>query len=174
MKGEKIMNEYVHGIEISNVLKIYDLFGSSSRCSLTIEYKDGSKETLTFITKDNSSFNERRNVKKELLEAYNKYNNIKETFLLENEAYANINGEIIHFGTRCKTISDDYVLLTLKEIEELRKEFKIKDEGWRNLAAITMLIIKGNKVIGSVPKRYIEQLEYMGYDTNVLEYELEE
>ena len=104
------MNEYVHGIEISNVLKIYDSFGSSSRCSLTIEYKDGSKETLTFITKDNTSFNERRNVKKELIEAYNKYNNIKETFLLENEAYANINGEIIHFGTRCKTISDDYVL----------------------------------------------------------------
>ena len=168
------MNEYVHGIEISNVLKIYDSFGSSSRCSLTIEYKDGSKETLTFITKDNSSFNERRKMKKELLEAYNKYNNIKETFLLENDAYANINGEIIHFGTRCKTISDDYVLLTLKEIEELRKEFKIKDEGWRDLAYITMIAIKDNKVIGSVPKRYIEQLEYMGYDTNVLEYELEE
>ena len=168
------MNEYVHGIEISNVLKIYDSFGSSSRCSLTIEYKDGNKETLTFITKDNSSFNECRKAKRELLEAYNKYNNIQETFLLENEAYANINGEIIHFGTRCKTISDDYVLLTLKEIEELRKEFKIKDEGWRHLAAITMLIIKGNKVIGSVPKRYIEQLEYMGYDTSVLEYELKE
>ena len=174
MKGEKFMNEYVHGIEISNVLKIYDSFGSSSRCSLEIEYKDGNKETLTFITKDNSSFNERRKVRRELLEAYNEYNNIQETFLLENEAYANINGEIIHFGTRCKTILDDYVLLTLKEIDNLRKEFKIKDEGWRHLAAITMLTIKGNKVIGSVPKRYIEQLEYMGYDTNVLEYELEE
>ena len=168
------MNEYVHGIEISKVLKIYDSFGSSNRCSLTIEYKDGSKETLTFITKDNSSFDECRNVKKELLEAYNKYNNIKETFLLENEAYAKINGEIIHFGTRCKTISDDYVLLTLKEIDNLRKEFKIKDEGWRHLAYIIMLIIKDNKINGSVPKRYIEQLEYMGYDTNVLEYELEE
>ena len=37
-----------------------------------------------------------------------------------------------------------------------------------------MLTIKGNKVIGSVPKRYIEQLEYMGYDTSILEYELKE
>ena len=62
----------------------------------------------------------------------------------------------------------------LKEIEELRKEFKIKDEGWRHLVGITMIAIKDNKVIGSVPKRYIEQLEYMGYDTNVLEYELKE
>ena len=74
------MNEYVHGIEISNVLKIYDSFGNNSRCSLIIEYKDGSKETLTFITKDNSSFNERRKVRRELLEAYNEYNNIQETF----------------------------------------------------------------------------------------------
>ena len=168
------MKEYVHGVEISNVSRIYDSFGGGDRCSLTIEYKDGSEEILTFITKDHSSFNERKKVKRELLEAYNEYNNIQETFLLENEAYANINGENIHFGTRCKTILDDYVLLTLKEIDNLRKEFKIKDEGWRHLAAITMLTIKGNKVIGSVPKRYIEQLEYMGYDTNVLEYELEE
>ena len=127
------MNEYVHGIEISNVLKIYDSFGSSSRCSLTIEYKDGNKETLTFITKDHSSFNERKKVKRELLEAFNKYNNIEETFLLENEAYANINGEIIHFGTRCKTISDDYVLLTLKEIEELRKEFTSTKEELKDI-----------------------------------------
>ena len=168
------MKEYVHGVEISKVLRIYDVFGNSDRCSLTIEYKDGCEEILTFVTKDHSSLNECKKVRRKLLEAYNEYNNIQETFLLENEAYANINGEIIHFGTRCKTISDDYVLLTLKEIDNLRKEFKIKDEGWRHLAAITMLTIKGNKVIGSVPKRYIEQLEYMGYDTNVLEYELEE
>ena len=168
------MKEYVHGVEISKVSRSDESFGGSDRCSLEIEYKDGNKEILTFITKDHSSFNERKKVKRELLEAYNEYNNIQETFLLENEAYANINGEIIHFGTRCKTILDDYVLLTLKEIEELRKEFKIKDEGWRHLAGITMLTIKGNKVIGSVPKRYIEQLEYMGYDTSVLEYELKE
>ena len=168
------MKEYVHGVEISKVSRIYDSFGGSDRCSLEIEYKDGSKEILTFITKDHSSFDVCRKIRRELLEAYNEYNNIQETFLLENEAYANINGEIIHFGTRCKTILDDYVLLTLKEIEDLRKEFKIKDEGWRHLAGITMLTIKGNKVIGSIPKRYIEQLEYMGYDTSVLEYELKE
>ena len=72
-----------------------------------------------------------------------------------------------------KYICDNIINKHIKSLT-LISEFKIKDEGWRHLAAITMLIIKGNKVIGSVPKRYIEQLEYMGYDTNVLEYELKE
>ena len=38
------MKEYVHGVEISKVLRIYDVFGSNDRCSLTIEYKDGVKK----------------------------------------------------------------------------------------------------------------------------------
>ena len=88
------MKEYVHGVEISNVSRIYDSFGSSDRCSLTIEYKDGSEEILTFVTKDHSSFDECKKVRRKLLEAYNEYNNIQETFLLENEAYANINGRL--------------------------------------------------------------------------------
>ena len=166
------MKEYVCGVEISKLSKIYDVSGSNERCSLTLEYKDGTREILTFITKDKTSFKECRKVKRELLIAYNEYNNIPETFLLENEAYANINGEWVHFGTRCETVLGEYICLTLKEIEELRKKFKIIDNGWRHLAGITMLTIKNNKIEKPVPKRYIEQLEYMGYDTSILEYEL--
>ena len=71
------MKEYVHGVEISKVSRIYDSFRGSNRCSLEIEYKDGNKEILTFITKDHSSFDVCRKVRRELLEAYNEYNNIK-------------------------------------------------------------------------------------------------
>lgn len=168
------MKEYVHGVNIADVERISSYYGSCDRASIEVFYKDGGKEKLTFITREENALVEIKKLEKELLAAYNEYNNIQETYILENEAYALINGEMIHFGTRCETINKEYKLLTLKEIEELRKQFKIKDNGFRHLALCIMLQIKGNRIINKVPKRYIEQLEYMGYDTSLLEYELKE
>ena len=168
------MKKYIHGVKISEVKKIYGGGGCNDRSYLHVEYKDGSKETLTIITNDKTSFKLERQMRTELLKAFNEYNNIPETFLLENEAHVRINGELVHFGTRCIDNLQQYVYLTLKEIDELRKQFKIKDEGWRHLAACTMFKIENNKIDRKVPKRYIEQLEYMGYNTSLLEYELSE
>ena len=111
-------------------------------------------------------------MKKEILEKFNEYNNIPESYLLENEVHVWINGEYVHFGTRCINNLDEYEYLTLKEIDELRKQFKIRDKGWRHLARCTLFKIEDNKVDRDIPKRYIEQLEYMGYDVSKLEYKL--
>jgi hypothetical protein len=96
-------------------------------------------------------------------------------YILENEAHCNINGECIPFGCRVTDEDKNYQYLTLKEIDELRNQFKIKDEGWRHLCFITMLKIEGNKIIHPkvVPQKYIEQLSYMGYDVTLLDYKLE-
>lgn len=166
------MKEYIHGVKISDVEKIYGGGGSNNRAYFHIEYKDGSKERFVIVTNDNTSFKLEREMRTELLKAYNDYNNVPEIFLLENEAHVRINGQWVHFGTRCINNLQEYVYLTLKEIEELKKQFKIKDEGWRHLASCTLFRIEGNKINKKVPKRYIEQLEYMGYDTSLLEYEL--
>nr|DAU00485.1 MAG TPA: hypothetical protein [Caudoviricetes sp.] len=99
-------------------------------------------------------------------------NTISETYLLENEIYIKINNQLIHFGTRCINNLQEYKYLTLKEIDILRIQFKIKDEGWRHLSAITLFSIENNKIDRKVPRRYIEQLEYMGYDISKLKYEL--
>lgn len=99
-----------------------------------------------------------------------------EVYTLENEMDAYINGERFSFGCRCEgSQSDRYVYLTNKEIDELRKEFRIRDEGWRHLCLIIAVEIKGNKVKGGkISKRYLDQLEYMGFDISKLEYELKE
>ena len=67
-----------------------------------------------------------------ILKEFNEYNNIPEMYLLENEVYVLINGECVHFGTRCINSLQEFEVLTLKEIGKLRKQFKIKDEGWRH------------------------------------------
>ena len=166
------MKEYVNGVKISEVKEIYGIGGSADRASFHIIYKDGSKETFTIITKDNTSYKLAKEIKTEIKQAYNEYNNIPEIYLLENEIYIYINGQHTHFGTRCIDILDDYVYLTNKEVKELKKQFKIKDEGWRHLSSCTLFRIEGNKINKKVPQRYIDQLEYMGYDTSILEYEL--
>ena len=72
----------------------------------------------------------------------------------------------------------EIVYLTNKEVEELKKEAKFscyfKDEGWRYGSYSQIFGIESNKVSGKIPKRYVEQLEYMGYDVSKLEYELKE
>lgn len=93
-------------------------------------------------------------------------------YVLENQVFADINGESILFGYRVTDKDGKLKILTLKEIDKLRKEFKIKDTGLRHLLYIRALKIEENKVIGTIPQRYLEQLEYMGYDISKLNYTL--
>ena len=164
--------EYIHGVKISEIKKVNGIGGSPDRAYFHILYKDSSKEIFTIVTKDKTSYKLAREMKKEILEKFNEYNNIPESYLLENEVHVWINGEYVHFGTRCINNLDEYEYLTLKEIDELRKQFKIRDKGWRHLARCTLFKIEDNKVDRDIPKRYIEQLEYMGYDVSKLEYKL--
>lgn len=168
------MKNYLYGIKISEIKQIYGGGGSSDISYFHIEYKGGSKERFSIYTNDNTSFELERKIRRELLEAFNEYNNVEESYLLENEAHVRINGEWIHFGTRCINNLQEYVYLTLKEVDELRRQFKIKDGGWRHLAACTLFKIEKNRVDRRIPKRYVEQLEYMGYDVSKLEYELKD
>ena len=132
--------------------------------------KDGNKHTLHYISKDKISYaNQARRKIKQIL---NELNNVPETYLLENEIDARINGTSIKVGYRVENILDDYENFTLQEIEELRKQFKIRDDGWRHLCYIQVLEIEGNKVKRPVEQRWIDQLKYMGYDVDLLEYEL--
>lgn len=93
-------------------------------------------------------------------------------YYLENDMHVLINGQYVHFGVRCEDKDGNYVYLTNKEIEELNKNFKIVERGWRHLAAITLFSIKGNKVSQKIPQRYVDQLAYMGYNIDKLDYEL--
>lgn len=95
-----------------------------------------------------------------------------EMFTLENDTYVVINGKYIKFGCRCTTEDGKYIILTNKEIEELDKEFRIKETGMRHMMAIELFQINGRTVDRFIPKKYLEQLEYMGYNISLLDYEL--
>lgn len=137
--------KYVHEVEISEIKEIGEICGKLSHAYFYIKYKDGSREKFTIATKDNTSYELARKMKTEILKEFNKYNNIPETYLLENEVYITINGETVHFGTRCINNLQDLEVLTLKEIDEMRKQFKIRDEGWRHLSYCQLFSIEENK-----------------------------
>lgn len=93
-------------------------------------------------------------------------------FYLENDVHVLINGQYVHFGVRCQDENGEYVYLTNKEIDELNKEFRIVERGWRHAASIVLFSINGNAISQKIPKKYIDQLEYMGYNIDKLEYVL--
>lgn len=169
------MQEYWNEIKIADIKKIGGISRYSVRGETFVEFnvtmKDKSIHNMNFKTKSEvKNYGELK--RKELLKLYNEQNNIPETYLLENDIFLRVNDKNIHFGVRCVTILDEYVYLTNKEIEELRKGSKIKNEGWRHLLYIQPFIIKENKIDRPIPQRYIDQLEYMGYDVSELEYEI--
>lgn len=93
-------------------------------------------------------------------------------YYLENQIHIIINGKYVDFGIRCEDVNGNLINFTHKEIDELDKEFKIVERGWRHLASIILFSITGNKVDRKIPQRYIDQLSYMGYNVDKLEYEL--
>lgn len=100
-------------------------------------------------------------------------------YIIVNDIFINVDGESVKFGIMAENDkTGEIVYLTNKEVEKLKKEAKFscffKDEGWRYGSYSQIFGIKGNKVSGKIPKRYVEQLEYMGYDISKLEYEIKE
>ena len=100
-------------------------------------------------------------------------------YIIVNDIFINVDGESMKFGIMAENDkTGEIVYLTNKEAEELKKEAKFscyfKDEGWRYGSYSQIFGIESNKVSGKIPKRYVEQLEYMGYDVSKLEYELKE
>lgn len=163
------MSNYWRGINVEEIEKVSGIGGSFSRDKdesytyFKIKMKDGNEITLYF--EDRNAYKYRP----QLMKIYNELNGITEHYWIKNEAHAIINGEIIHFGARCDSWLGESKYFTLLEIEKLRKEFKIKDDRIRQLAFITLLEIKGNKVVrGELSDTYKEQLEYLGYKTDLL------
>lgn len=174
------MQKYWNLIEISDIKEIdtgcsgiYDPEGKGNREWFAIKMKNGNKNILHYISQDDKKYAEEARL--EIRKLFNEYNNIPEMYLLENEAFAIINGKLVRFGCRVIDNLGQYILFTQKEIDKFEKQFKIKDEGWRHLLAITMLKIEENKIVfpKKVSQRYLEQLEYMGYDVNLLKFEKE-
>lgn len=173
------MQEHWNTIKISDIKEISDGCGGSYSVNgethemFSIKMKDGTHYKLHYFSKDGTRYGEEARI--EIKKLFNKYNKIPDIYILENEAHSYINGKMIKFGYRVIDNLGQYIRFTQKEIDELEKQFKIKDEGWRHMASICMLEIKDNKIIfpKKVPERYLEQLEYMGYNISMLEYELE-
>jgi hypothetical protein len=106
---------------------------------------------------------ERNDARTEVYTMFNEYHNVPETYRLENEIHAWINGNFTHVGTRVENNVHNYEYKMLYEIEELRKQGKITDNGCRHLAGITAF-----EIVDNVPKKplkpeHIQQLKNMGY-----------
>lgn len=107
-------------------------------------------------------------------------------YTLINKGYAQINGGIKLFGEKIIDENGKEQFLTLLEIEELKKQGQIIDPPLRKIPYLTVICIEkevevkanGNiirnkcKYPTSIPQRYVNQLEYMGYDISKLEYKL--
>lgn len=151
------MQEYWRGIKISGIKYItkggYNSFGEPYSY-FQVFMNNGDKNTLYF---EGHGAGKHR---KDLINLFNEYNNIPETYLLENEIDIRVDGESILFGYRVENNLGDYEYKTLVEIEELRKQGKIRDEGWRHLVYICLLeISKGKIVKGKLTEQYKRQLD---------------
>ena len=166
------MKEYVHGVKISDVEKIYGGGGSWNRAYLHVLYKDGSKESFVIVTTDGTSFKLESEMRRELIEAFVEWNNIPEKYTIKNTVFATINGTSEAVGMSVIDIYGFRVSLTLKEVDKFKKEFKIIDNNWREMSYIKAFTIENSEIKGKILKKWIEQLEYMGYDISKLKYEL--
>lgn len=100
-------------------------------------------------------------------------------YIIVNDIFIDVDGKSVKFGIMAENDkTGEIICLTNKEVKELEKEAKFncsfKDEGWRYGSYSQIFGIKNNKISGKIPKRYVEQLEYMGYDISKLEYKLKE
>lgn len=93
-------------------------------------------------------------------------------YRLRNNIFANINGERILVGCTAYDDNDKCHYLTNLEINDLRKELQIYDDGSRTLAYIEIINIQGRTIKNiskENPEKWIRQLEYLGYDISLLE-----
>lgn len=158
------MREYWNGVKIKDIKRIGGSGGSFGKDEVdvyfTVEMKDGSKHTFHYNSRE-KGYEKRIEIKT----LYNEFNNIPETYLFENEADCEINGERFRYGCRMQDNLDNSVIKTNLEIAELRKVGKVRDEGWRHLAYICVIKIENNKVIhGTINDVSLAQLKACGYE----------
>jgi hypothetical protein len=168
------MKEYWNRIKISDIKDVSGVGGSYSDNEVSeyfvITMIDESKNTLHYISKDKIRYG--NIARRELKQILNERDNIPEIYYLYTDIFARINGQVIKVGYEVENILDEYQNFTLNEIEELRKQFKIGDKGFRSLVYIQVFEIKENKIVKPIEKRWIKQLISMGYDVSKLEYEI--
>jgi hypothetical protein len=170
------MQEYWNCIKISDIKFIGGCGGSygglETHQYFKVKMKDDSIHTLHFISHEGKSEGEKARL--EIKKLFNAYNNIPETFLLYTNVYGRINGQSVHVGYEVENILNQYEYFSLNEVEELRKQFKLKDNGERSLVYIQVFKIEGDKIESPIEERWIKQLETMGYDISLLKYTLKE
>lgn len=172
------MEKYWNGIEISNIKHVSNGCGGSYGCNgnlnihekFYIDMKDGTKHVLHYISHEGKREGEEARV--EVKKIFNEYNKIPEVYLVTNNTFIEVDGEQLEFGVQVENILGQNLYFTIKEFFDLKKQFTVKDDGGRNLSYIQKFSIQGNRVSNPIPQNYVDQLEYMGYDINKLEYEL--
>lgn len=167
------MKEYWNCIKISDIKSIGGSYGGTETHQyFTLKMKDNSEHTLHFISHEGKSEGEKARL--EIKKLFNEYNNVPETFLLYTNVYGSINGESVKVGYEVENILDRYEYFTLDEIETLRKQFKIKDNGTRSLVYIQVFKIENNEIKNPIEQRWIDQLSSLGYDVSLLKYTIKE
>ncbi|MGG1659475.1 hypothetical protein [Brevibacillus sp. NRS-1366] len=156
------MKKYWRGISIKDIKAISGIggnFGEEAYSYFTVQMKDEKINTLFF--EDRNAYKHRRELKR----LFNEYNNISECYLLENDIFIRVDGEVIPFGCRVEDSLNDYIYKTLIELEELKAQGKVKDEGWRHMAFICPLEIENGKVLrGKITDQWKRQLDDMGIE----------
>lgn len=153
------------GIDVCEIEKVSRIGGSFGReemdATFSIYMKSGNKHQFHYNS--NKIYKERDN----LLDIFNDVNNIPETYTLENNIYISVDGESILFGCRVVDNKGEYIRKTLLEIDELKKQGKIKDEGWRHLLYICPLKIENKQIVyGELNDLYKNQLLALEIDFN--------
>ncbi len=101
-------------------------------------------------------------------------NNEPGLYYLYTDVFGIINNKPIKVGYQVKYDLNKYKILTLNEVEILKKQFKIGDNGFRTLAFISVFEIEKNKVVRPefISQRWIDQLASLGYDVSKLKYNI--
>jgi hypothetical protein len=166
-------------IKIADVEAIYDR---------TLKYEDGERIDLikfkmksgALVELEYADCQERNKDYEEFFTMFVQYHEVPESYLIKNDVFARINGQSIRIGKYVRTIIGTSKYLMNYEVEKLRREGKIEDNGRRQMSYIQAFELVANKPTKELKPEYIKQLKIMGYkipgvtdpelDTNAIEW----
>lgn len=149
-------------IKIADVAEIYDR---------TLKYKEGERIDLIKFKKNDGTeveleytdCQERNKDYEEFFTMFVTYHNVPESYLIQSDVYAKINGATVKVGVKVQTIIRTQKYLMNYEVEQLRREGKIEDRGSRQMVYIQAFELVANKPTKELKPEYIKQLKVMGY-----------
>ncbi|MFJ8247379.1 hypothetical protein [Peribacillus asahii] len=161
--GELTMKKYWNSLLLKDIEKVGGVggrFGTENmNIYFTVLMKDGQKHHFHYDSR--RAYDERRELKK----LFNEVNNVPEYYLLENEMFLEVGSSRFSFGCRVNNNLDESEYLTNTQIERLKRQGKIRDEGWRHLAYICPLRIENKKVVhGELTEAFKEELDALGVE----------